>query len=100
MNDANILAVHSLLGEKVKNTDGLDLGSINELLVDAVTGKVEYGVISFGGLLGVGSKNIAVPYEAFILNKEEEVLYLNVDKETLETANTTIQYEGKEYYIY
>lgn len=100
MNEQNILATRSVIGDKVKTTEGEDLGEIKELLMDSETGKVEYGVLSFGGFMGVGNKQIAIPFESLIFHEDEKCFELNVDKEVLENASTQIDYQGKSYYIY
>jgi sporulation protein YlmC with PRC-barrel domain len=100
MNESNILAAKSIIGDKVRNNEGEDLGSVKELLIDPQSGKVEYGVISYGGLMGMGTKEIAVPYEAFTPIKENDYFILNVDRETFENASSQIEYDGKSYYIY
>ena len=100
MSNSNILASTSIIGDKVKNFEGVDLGKVKELLLNAESGKIEYGVISHGGIAGIGAKDIAVPYEAFTLQKEDDFFILNVDKETLDNAHSKIEYNGKDYFIY
>jgi sporulation protein YlmC with PRC-barrel domain len=100
MNESHIVNSRSIIGDKVKSTDGDDLGEIKELLIDSETGKIEYGVLSFGGFMGVGEKQIAVPFESYMFNEDEKYFELNVDKEVLQTASTQIEYMGKSYYIY
>lgn len=100
MNESHIVGSRTIIGDKVKSTDGIDLGEIKELLIDSETGKIEYGVLSFGGFMGVGDKQIAVPFESFMLQEDGKYFELNVDKEVLENASTQIEYLGKPYYIY
>jgi sporulation protein YlmC with PRC-barrel domain len=98
MREEEILNTKSILGEKVKNPEGEDLGTISELLVDTESGSIEYGVLSFGGFLGIGEKDIAVPYKSLDLG--EEFIVLNVDKKVLENAATRMERGGKKYFIY
>ncbi|MBX9851598.1 MAG: PRC-barrel domain-containing protein [Cytophagaceae bacterium] len=100
MNESHIRPTRSMMGDKVRSTDGFDLGEIKELLMDSQTGRVEYAVLSFGGFMGVGNKNIAVPFESLIFHEADKCFELNVDKEVLENASTQIEYMGKSYYIY
>ena len=100
MNEENITQARTIIGERVRNTDGQDLGTVKELLIDPEEGKIEYGVVSYGGVLGLGDKEIAVPYEAFTNVKQGDYFILNVDKETFEKAHSQIQYGNKSYYIY
>ena len=100
MNESNIRTSKSMMGDKVRSTDGHDLGEIKELLMDSQSGRVEYAVLSFGGFMGVGNKNIAIPFESLIFHEGDKCFELNVDKEVLENASTQIEYQGKAYYIY
>jgi sporulation protein YlmC with PRC-barrel domain len=100
MNESHIIGSRSIIGDKVRSTEGEDLGEIKELLIDSETGRIEYGVLSFGGFMGMGEKQIAVPFESFNYLEEDKYFELNVDKEVLENATTQIDYQGKSYYIY
>jgi sporulation protein YlmC with PRC-barrel domain len=100
MNEQHIIGSRSIIGDKVKSTDGFDLGEIKELLIDSESGKIEYGVLSFGGFMGVGDKPIAVPFESLVFHEDDKYFELNVDKEVLENASTQIEYQGKSYFIY
>ena len=53
----------SVLGKKVKGTNGEDLGLIVDVLVD-LHGQSRAAVIDFGGFLGVGSRKIAIDWKA------------------------------------
>ncbi len=100
MGEASIFRTGTIIGDKVKNYEGIELGELKDLLIDTETGKIQYGVLGFGGFMGVGEKEIAVPFEAFVLKEGENYFLLNADKETLETANTQIDYQGSSYFIY
>ena len=82
----DILSATTLIGDGVKNAAGEDLGKLEEIMLDVESGRITYGVLSFGGFLGMGDKLFAVPWSAFDLNKEEKSFYLNVNKEQLENA--------------
>jgi sporulation protein YlmC with PRC-barrel domain len=81
-----VLSVGTLAGDKVKNAAGENLGKIDELMIDIPSGRVAYAVLSFGGLLGMGSKLFAIPWSALALDEDEKQFVLNVDKATLESA--------------
>jgi putative membrane protein len=53
----------ALIGRTVENANGDDLGEINNVIINE-KGKVVATVIGVGGFLGVGEKNVAVPFEA------------------------------------
>ena len=81
-----VLSAKTLAGDKVRNAAGEDLGKIDELMIDIPSGRVAYAVLSFGGLVGMGSKLFAIPWEALALDEDEKKFVLNVEKTTLETA--------------
>jgi len=70
----------------VVNGAGEDLGDIKDIMIDVPSGRVAYAVLSFGGILGVGSKLFAVPWHALQLDPENHRFILNVDKEQLRNA--------------
>ena len=58
--DQDHLASH-LLTERAENEDGLELGSVKDLALDAPTGQAVYVIIASGGTLGFGGQLRAVP---------------------------------------
>jgi hypothetical protein len=74
-----------VIGLSVKDVADKDAGKIEDLMMDA-RGHVAYAVVSFGGLLGVGDKLYAVPWDAVVMDREHKTAYLDVSKETLERA--------------
>ena len=83
---SSIVSVESLIGNDVCNEQGEDLGDITEIMLDTNTGNVSYVVLTFGGVLGVGSKLFAVPWSALKIDIENKRFILNVDKELLNGA--------------
>jgi sporulation protein YlmC with PRC-barrel domain len=81
-----VLAATTIIGDKVVNPAGEQLGSLKELMIDLDEGRVAYAVLSFGGFLGMGDKLFAIPWEALILDPAEHAFILDVDKEVLKNA--------------
>lgn len=91
MNEMNndyprVLSATTIIGDKVLNTAGEQLGSIKELMIDLDEGLIAYAVLSFGGFLGMGDKLFAIPWEALTIDTENRAFILDVDKEVLENA--------------
>jgi hypothetical protein len=55
--------VEGILGREVRSTADENMGSIVDVMVDP-TGQVRAAIIDFGGFLGVGSRKIAVDWNA------------------------------------
>jgi sporulation protein YlmC with PRC-barrel domain len=75
-----------LIGTDVKNAKGEDMGEIHDLMLDPVSQRVSYAVLSFGGVMGLGEKLFAFPVNAFKASADKDELVLNVDKERLKDA--------------
>ncbi len=54
-----------IVGMNVKNTQGEDLGSIKDLVVDPSRARVTYAILSHGGWAGIGDKLFAIPWQSF-----------------------------------
>ena len=72
----------------MRNDQGEKLGKIEDMVVDVESGKVLYAALSFGGVLGLGDKLFAIPYEdlKFDHGKDETFFVLNVSKDKLKAA--------------
>jgi len=81
-----VLSATTIVGDKVLNTAGEQLGTIKELMIDLNDGLIAYAVLSFGGFLGMGDKLFAIPWEALTIDTENHAFILDVDKEVLENA--------------
>ena len=81
-----VLQVTTVIGNKIVNPAGEQLGNLKELVLDLEDGRIAYAVLSFGGLMGLGDKLFAIPWEALILNPKDHTFILNVEKEVLKDA--------------
>lgn len=81
-----LLSASTLTGDNVKNPQGESLGDLKEIMIDITSGKIAYGVLSFGGVLGMGNKLFAVPWNALTVDEENQQLLLNASKESLKNA--------------
>jgi sporulation protein YlmC with PRC-barrel domain len=82
----HFLSASTLTGDKVKNRKGESLGDLKDIMIDTTTGHIAYGVLSFGGIMGLGEKLFAVPWEALQVDGRSKELILDVEKEQLKDA--------------
>jgi sporulation protein YlmC with PRC-barrel domain len=83
---SNIVKSDEVIGRSVKNADRTNLGKIEEIVLDKITGQVHYVVLSFGGIMGMGDKYFAIPWKAISFSPEDKCFILNVSKDTLKDA--------------
>jgi sporulation protein YlmC with PRC-barrel domain len=81
-----IMSSDTLRKDKVRNISGEDLGKIEDFMLDMDTGRIQYAVLSFGGVMGIGNKLFAVPPQALRIDTKSKCLVLDADKENLEHA--------------
>jgi sporulation protein YlmC with PRC-barrel domain len=75
-----------LMGKKVVNAANENLGKLEDIVVDASSGRIIYGVLSFGGFMGMGDKLFAIPWESLDLPADAKQFVLNVGKDRLKDA--------------
>jgi hypothetical protein len=80
------LSANKMKGEKVTNMNGDELGKIEDVMIDQDKGKIAYVVIKFGGFLGIGDKEFAIPWEALTGGQGGSPFTLKINKEILEKA--------------
>ena len=81
-----VMAASTLEGDDVVSRQGETLGEISDIMLDVPSGRVAYAVMTFGGVMGVGSKLFAVPWNALTLDADRECFVLDVDKQRLDKA--------------
>jgi sporulation protein YlmC with PRC-barrel domain len=84
--NTRVLSAGTLKGDKVRNLQGEDIGKIDDIMLDIGSGRVAYAVLSFGGVMGLGDKLFAIPWQALSLDKENKQMILDVEKEKLKNA--------------
>lgn len=82
----HLLASTSIVGDKIVNKTGENIGKIKDIMINIKEGKIQYIIIEFGGFIGLGEKLFAVPFPALKLNAKEQNFILDVEKTFLETA--------------
>jgi hypothetical protein len=79
----------SVLGKEVRSAANEDMGRIVDVIVDRA-GQVRAAVIDFGGFLGVGSRKIAVDWNALRFStdngKTPEVITLELTRDQVKGA--------------
>jgi sporulation protein YlmC with PRC-barrel domain len=81
-----LMGADTLIGDHVHNLKDEHLGEIKEIMLDMRSGKVAYVVMASGGLLGIGEKLFAVPWQALTLDTVNHRMTMNMDRAKIEAA--------------
>ncbi len=81
-----MIAASRVRGTAVYNRQGEKLGTVEDLMLDAGTGRVGYAVLSFGGFLGIGNKHHPLPWSTLTHDAARGVYVVDLDRASLEGA--------------
>jgi sporulation protein YlmC with PRC-barrel domain len=81
--DAVLLGTASFCGDGVYDVAGKFLGEIEELVIDIHSGRVAYGLMAVGGMLGMGRKLFAIPWNAVTVDRVYQRCVVKIDIERL-----------------
>ena len=94
---ARYVRVRDLLGSQVINPQSQDLGKIEDVVINSDTGKIRYGILGYGGTMGVGMKYLATPWSTMRLvlkgtktlnggTADRDYFVLDISQDALKTA--------------
>ena len=78
-----LIASDRVEGCAVRRPNGERIGHIERLMIDKITGKVSYAVLSFGGFLGMGTNLLPLPWARLNYSTKFEAYQLDIDDEEL-----------------
>ena len=65
-----LIASDRVEGTAVRRPNGDKIGHIERLMIDKISGKVSYAILSFGGFLGMGTNLLPLPWARLTYNPE------------------------------
>ena len=90
-NSSTYIQTSKFIGQKVKSTQGDEIGTVKDIVLDRSTGCLAYTVVSTSGGGGGarasgGSKMVAVPWAVYSPSSDLNVLTVTVDRERIYNA--------------
>ena len=73
-------------GTAVYNSNGDKLGSIDDVVIDKLSGQVRYAALEFGGFLGLGTDPYPLPWSMLKYDTRLDGYVVPIRKEQLEKA--------------
>ncbi|MDB5827202.1 MAG: PRC-barrel domain protein [Variovorax sp.] len=70
----------------VYNAAGEKLGTIDDLMIDKISGQVRYAVMEFGGFLGMGTDRFPIPWNMLKYDTSQGGYVVPIDKAQLDGA--------------
>ena len=82
----DLIASDRVEGTTVYNRQGEKLGTISKFMVGKRSGRVEYAVMGFGGLFGMGERDYPLPWNVLDYQPDKGGYVVDLDKDQLKDA--------------
>lgn len=82
----DVISSDRVEGTTVYNTAGEKLGTIDDLMIDKISGQVRYAVMEFGGFLGMGTDRYPIPWSMLKYDTSQDGYVVPLDKARIEGA--------------
>ena len=73
-------------GTAVYGADSEKIGTIERVMIDKISGRVSYAVLSFGGFLGIGDDHYPLPWQSLKYDTNLEGYVTGITQKQLEGA--------------
>ncbi|MFN8700574.1 MAG: PRC-barrel domain-containing protein [Rhodospirillales bacterium] len=83
-----LIAAEQVKGTAVYNKDGEKLGTVAATMIDKVSGRAIYAVMSFGGFLGIGERHHPLPWATLKYDTARNGYVVDIDAAKLAAAPT------------
>jgi hypothetical protein len=91
---ANLIGSDKVEGTPVYRSNGERVGKIERIMIDKLTGKVAYAVMSFGGFMGIGEDYYPLPWPLLTYNPRLDGYEVNIGEQQLKGAPKYSKHES------
>jgi hypothetical protein len=91
---ANLIGSDKVQGTPVYRSNGERVGKIERVMIDKLSGKVAFAVMSFGGFMGIGEDYYPLPWSLLTYNERLDGYEVNVSDQQLKGAPKYSKYES------
>ena len=82
----NLISSEDVEGTEVYGAAGKSIGEIDHLMIDKMSGRVAYAVMSFGGFMGLAHSHYPVPWGALTYDTSLGGFRTNISEQQLKDA--------------
>ena len=88
VNDPNdtrgrLIAADQVEGTSIYNRKGESLGSVEDVMIDKVSGRIAYAVAGFGGFLGIGNRHYPLPWDKLKYDTQMGGYVVDIDRRSV-----------------
>jgi hypothetical protein len=82
----DLVASDKVIGTKVYDRQDKHIGAVERIVLEKVSGRVAYAVLSFGGFLGIGEDYYPLPWSKLRYDEKLEGFRVDISKDQVEGA--------------
>ncbi|WP_262270918.1 PRC-barrel domain-containing protein [Microvirga yunnanensis] len=86
--ESNHIMASDLIGTKVVSANNESIGDINDVIMDR-NGQIMAAVVGVGGFLGIGEKDVAVPFKSLEFATSQQAQAMDSSRSGSNSVNTT-----------
>jgi sporulation protein YlmC with PRC-barrel domain len=83
---SRLISSEKVTDTNVENTRGDNLGHIEDVMIDKISGKVAYAILNYGSFLGIGGKLFALPWDILKYDTRRDAYVIGIPEERLKSA--------------
>jgi sporulation protein YlmC with PRC-barrel domain len=81
-----LIAADQVEGTSIYSAKGESLGSVEDVMIDKVSGRIAYAIAGFGGFLGIGNRHYPLPWDKLKYDTRMGGYVVDLDRRVLEGA--------------
>jgi hypothetical protein len=93
--DHQCISSEDIQGTEVYGAGGKNIGEIDHLIIDKVSGRVAYAVMSFGGFVGLGHSHYPIPWGALTYDTSLGGFRTDITEQQLRDALNSAMTRGR-----
>lgn len=83
---STLISADKVKGTDIYNSAGEHLGEVDTVMIDKLSGKIAYAVVTFGGFMGMGSDRYALPWQILTYDSKEQGYIIDVTNDVLRST--------------
>lgn len=85
----DLVCLHEVTDAAIIGNDRREVGHLDAVIVEAPSGKVRFGIIGRGGVVGVGETYVAVPFDKLAFKKQGDAYAVHIDANESQVEQAT-----------
>ena len=83
---SSLITSDKVEGMPVYDAHGKRIGKVERLMIDKLTGRIAYAILSFGGFLGIGEDHYPIPWSMLAHNEKPDGFQVDITEEQLKNV--------------